>query len=300
MKDPKFDINPHVIRQLGAELVTDQTTALMELVKNSYDADADYVKITINTKDVLNDPNLFYPNKKGYIIVEDNGFGMDEGTIINSWLVISFSNKRAVDGSKPKTPKGRTPLGDKGLGRLSTQRLAQVCEIYTKKENNKVKNNFTKVRTGRANAHVLDDIKVDYYGQLTPVTQLAGIKVPEASMLVIEPWDKSALKEIEKAIETSDLGITPSNDGASIRLPFPKPTEERRKELVKECGKYAEDAKVAIRNARRDANNKADRDEELTEDEVAREKKEIQKLTDEYVAKVEELLKNKTAEVMEI
>ena len=137
MKDPKFDINPHVIRQLGAELVTDQTTALMELVKNSYDADADYVKITINTKDVLNDPNLFYPNKKGYIIVEDNGFGMDEGTIINSWLVISFSNKRAVDGAKPKTPKGRTPLGDKGLGRLSTQRLAQVCEIYTKKESNK-------------------------------------------------------------------------------------------------------------------------------------------------------------------
>lgn len=163
-----------------------------------------------------------------------------------------------------------------------------------------LKNNFTKVRTGRANAHVLDDIKVDYYGQLTPVTQLAGIKVPEASMLVIEPWDKSALKEIEKAIETSDLGITPSNDGAAIRLPFPKPTEERRKELVKECGKYAEDAKVAIRNARRDANNKAERDEELTEDEVAREKKEIQKLTDEYVAKVDELLKSKTSEVMEI
>lgn len=134
MKDPKFDINPHVIRQLGAELVTDHTTALMELVKNSYDADADYVKITINTKDILDDQNLFYPNKKGYIIVEDNGFGMDEDTIINSWLVISFSNKRAVDGVKSKTPKGRTPLGDKGLGRLSTQRLAQVCEIYTKKE----------------------------------------------------------------------------------------------------------------------------------------------------------------------
>ena len=163
-----------------------------------------------------------------------------------------------------------------------------------------LKNNFTKVRTGRANAHVLDDIKVDYYGQPTPITQLAGVKVPEASMLVIEPWDKSALKEIEKAIETSDLGITPSNDGAAIRLPFPKPTEERRKELVKECGKYAEDAKVAIRNARRDANNKAERDDELSEDEVAREKKEIQKLTDEYVAKVDELLKSKTSEVMEI
>jgi ribosome recycling factor len=163
-----------------------------------------------------------------------------------------------------------------------------------------LRNNFTKVRTGRANAHVLDDIKVDYYGQPTPITQLAGVKVPEASMLLIEPWDKSALKEIEKAIETSDLGITPSNDGSAIRLPFPKPTEERRKELVKECGKYAEDAKVAIRNARRDANNKADKDEELTEDEVSREKKSIQKLTDEFVAKVDELLKNKTAEVMEI
>lgn len=163
-----------------------------------------------------------------------------------------------------------------------------------------LRNNFTKVRTGRANAHVLDDIKVDYYGQPTPITQLAGVKVPEASMLLIEPWDKSALKEIEKAIETSDLGITPSNDGSAIRLPFPKPTEERRKELVKECGKYAEDAKVAIRNARRDANNKADRDEELTEDEVSREKKAIQKLTDEFVAKVDELLKGKTAEVMEI
>ena len=150
--------------------------------------------------------------------------------------------------------------------------------------------NFTRVRTGRANAHVLDGIKVDYYGQPTPVTQLAGVKVPEASIL----------RDIEKAIELSDLGITPSNDGASIRLPFPRPTEERRKELVKECGRYAEDAKVGIRNARRDANNKAEKDEELSEDEVSREKKAIQKLTDDYVAKVDELLKNKTAEVMEI
>lgn len=161
-------------------------------------------------------------------------------------------------------------------------------------------NNFTKVRTGRANAHVLDDIRVDYYGQPTPITQLAGVKVPEASMLVVEPWDKSALKAIEKAIEISDLGITPSNDGQAIRLPFPKPTEERRRELVKECGKYAEDAKVAIRNIRRDANNKAEKNEELSEDEVNREKKQIQKLTDDFVAEVDEMLKVKTAEVMEI
>lgn len=163
-----------------------------------------------------------------------------------------------------------------------------------------LKNNFSKVRTGRANPQVLDGIRVDYYGQPTPIVQLAGIKVPEPSMLVVEPWDESSLKAIEKAIESSDLGITPSNDGTSIRLPFPKPTEERRRELVKECKQYAEDAKVAVRNARRDANNKAERDEELNEDDVNREKKAIQKLTDEFVAKIDEMLKAKSQEVMEI
>lgn len=163
-----------------------------------------------------------------------------------------------------------------------------------------LKNNFSKVRTGRANPQVLDGIRVDYYGQPTPIVQLAGIKVPEPSMLVVEPWDKSSLKAIEKAIESSDLGITPSNDGTSIRLPFPKPTEERRRELVKECKQYAEDAKVAVRNARRDANNKVERDEELNEDDVNREKKAIQKLTDEFVAKIDEMLKAKSQEVMEI
>lgn len=160
--------------------------------------------------------------------------------------------------------------------------------------------NFARVRTGRANPHILDPIMVDYYGQPTPVTQLAGVKVPEASMLVVEPWDKSSLKAIERAIMDSDLGITPSNDGICIRLPFPRPTEERRRELAKECAKIAEEARVAVRNARRDANNKIERDEELPEDEANREKKAIQKLTDEYVKKVDEMLKTKTAEVMEI
>lgn len=160
--------------------------------------------------------------------------------------------------------------------------------------------NFTKVRTGRANAHMLDGIKVDYYGVPTPITQLAGVKVPEASILLIEPWDKSSLRAIEKAIEQSDLGITPGNDGHTIRLPFPKPTEERRKELVKECKHLAEEAKVGVRNVRRDAIAKAEKDEELAEDEVTREKKAIQKVTDKYVAKVDEMLKDKTAEVMEI
>ena len=133
MDKVKFDINPHVIRQLGAELVSDQVTALMELIKNSYDADASYVKIEINTKEQCPLENLYNPNHKGYILVEDNGFGMDKETLLKSWLIISYSNKRATNGVKPKTPLGRTPLGDKGLGRLSTQRLANCCEIYTKK-----------------------------------------------------------------------------------------------------------------------------------------------------------------------
>lgn len=163
-----------------------------------------------------------------------------------------------------------------------------------------LKANFARVRTGRANAQILAPIMVDYYGQPTPITQLAGIKVPEASMLVVEPWDKSALRAIEKAIESSDLGITPSNDGVSIRLPFPKPTEERRKELVKECKEIAEEARVAVRNVRRDVNGKIERDEELSDDEQSREKKAVQKITDSYVAKIEELLKTKSAEVMEI
>ncbi len=163
-----------------------------------------------------------------------------------------------------------------------------------------LKVNFARVRTGRANAQILAPIMVDYYGQPTPITQLAGIKVPEASMLVVEPWDKSALRAIEKAIETSDLGITPSNDGTSIRLPFPKPTEERRRELVKECKELAEEARVSVRNVRRDVNGKIERDEELSDDEQSREKKAVQKITDAYVAKIEDMLKSKSAEVMEI
>ena len=163
-----------------------------------------------------------------------------------------------------------------------------------------LKANFARVRTGRANAQILAPIMVDYYGQPTPITQLAGIKVPEASMLVVEPWDKSALRAIEKAIESSDLGITPAHDGTSIRLPFPKPTEERRKELVKECKELAEEARVSVRNVRRDVNGKIERDEELSDDEQSREKKAVQKLTDSYVAKIEDMLKTKSAEVMEI
>ena len=163
-----------------------------------------------------------------------------------------------------------------------------------------LKHNFSKVRTGRANANILSDITVDYYGVPTPITQVAAVKTPEAHMLMIEPWDKALVNVIVKAVSASDLGITPNSDGSVVRLPFPAPTEERRRELVKECREYAEQGRVAIRNIRRDANNKLERDEELTEDDVRREQAKIQKLTDEYVAKVEEVLKAKEAEVMEI
>ena len=165
---------------------------------------------------------------------------------------------------------------------------------------NGLHNAFGTVRTGRANAMVLDRIKVDYYGVPTPINQMAGVKTPDAHMLVIEPWDKALINAIVKAIGASDLGITPNSDGTVVRLPFPAPTEERRRELVKECREYAEQAKVSIRNIRRDFNNKLERDEELTEDDVRREQAKVQKHTDEYVAKVEELLKEKEAEVMEI
>lgn len=166
-----------------------------------------------------------------------------------------------------------------------------------------LKENFMGVRTGRANAMVLDRIKVDYYGVPTPVNQMAGVKTPEAHLLVIEPWDKGMLRAIEHAILESDLGVTPNNDGSVIRLPFPSLTEERRRDLVKQCKTYAEEARVAVRNARRDANTaieKAVKNDNLPEDESKRAEAEIQKMTDRFVAEVDEVLKKKEAEVMEI
>jgi ribosome recycling factor len=162
---------------------------------------------------------------------------------------------------------------------------------------------FSTIRTGRASAAMLERIHVDYYGAQTPITQLASVKSPEAHLLVIEPWDKQILNPIVKAIQASDLGITPSNDGGVIRLPFPLPTEERRRELVKQCRHIAEEAKVALRNERRDANTRLERlikDEDVSKDEVHRAEERIQKLTDAHVGKVDEALKHKEAEVMEV
>jgi ribosome recycling factor len=162
---------------------------------------------------------------------------------------------------------------------------------------------FATVRTGRASAAMLDRIMVDYYGTATPITQLAGIKTPEAQLLTVEPWDKQIVSAVVKAIQASDLGITPSSDGTTIRLPFPPPTEERRKELVKQCRQMAEDAKVAVRNERRDANTRLDRlvkEEDYSKDEVRRGQDQVQKLTDNRIAEIDDVLKLKEVEVMEV
>ena len=163
--------------------------------------------------------------------------------------------------------------------------------------------NFATVRTGRANAMILDRVKAEYYGTLTPINQMAAIKTPDAHTLVIEPWDKSALGAIDQAIQKSDLGISPNNDGSVIRLSFPPLTEERRKEFVKQCRSYAEEARVAIRNARRDANAAAEKmvkSDNLPEDDLRHAEAEIQKLTDSYIGMIDDQLNTKEKELMSI
>ncbi len=177
--------------------------------------------------------------------------------------------------------------------------MAQITDRMEKTLEN-LSREFSKVRTGRANANILSDITIDYYGVATPITQVAAVKVPEAHMLMIEPWDKSVLNAIVYAINASDLGITPSSDGTVVRLPFPAPTEERRRELVKECRELSEQARVSIRNIRRDENGKLERNTDLSEDDVRREQAQVQKHTDAYIKKIDEMLKAKEAEVMEI
>lgn len=163
--------------------------------------------------------------------------------------------------------------------------------------------NFAAVRAGRANAAVLDQIRVDYYGTPTPINQIASIASPDPRTLTIQPWDNGTMKLIEKAIQASDLGINPQNDGRLIRLAFPQLTEERRKELIKQVRKYGEDSKTAIRNIRRDAMDyfkKAQKKSEITEDDQKNAEKDIQKLTDDYIADVDKLMAKKEKELSEI
>ncbi len=163
--------------------------------------------------------------------------------------------------------------------------------------------NFAEVRAGRANPAILNKVKVDYYGVPTPISQVAGISVPEARLIVIQPWDMSILKEIEKAILASDIGITPNNDGKVIRLAFPELNEERRKEIVKDIKKVAEEAKVSIRSIRReglDNAKKEQKDGNITEDDLHSAETQIQKLTDKKIEKIDEILATKEKEIMSV
>jgi ribosome recycling factor len=185
--------------------------------------------------------------------------------------------------------------------------MAQQVLKNTKEKMEKAISAYTRelasIRAGRASAGVLEKITVDYYGAPTPVIQLANITVPEPRMLVIQPYDKSSLKDIEKAIQTSDLGLNPSNDGSVIRIVFPALTEERRRDLVKTVKKYAEEAKVAVRNVRRDGNDelkKLEKNGEITEDELRGHTETVQKETDKHIAKIDDITKDKEKEIMEV
>ncbi|WP_010093383.1 ribosome recycling factor [Ornithinibacillus scapharcae] len=174
-------------------------------------------------------------------------------------------------------------------------KMQQTIQAFTR--------NLATVRAGRANPSLLDSVFVEYYGANTPLNQLASIGAPEARLLVITPYDKTAMGDIEKAIQKADLGLSPSNDGNVIRLNIPPLTEERRKDLVKVVGKYAEEFRVQVRNVRRDTNDalkKAEKNGELTEDELRNAQDDVQKVTDKYIAEIDQLAKDKEKEIMEV
>lgn len=182
------------------------------------------------------------------------------------------------------------------------EKLKGEVRVKMEKSLETLRHEFSQIRTGRASPALLDAIRVEYYGTMVPIPHIANVSTPEARLLVIQPWDKSTLPAIEKAILGSDLGITPSNDGNVIRLSIPPLTEERRQELVRIVRRLAEDTRVAVRNIRREAVErlrKAQKDGELSEDESRRAQKEVQEITDEYIKKVGEALAQKEAEILE-
>ncbi len=178
---------------------------------------------------------------------------------------------------------------------------AKLYEDKMSKSCDALAEDFAAIRAGRANPHILDKLRVDYYGTPTPFQQVANVSVPEPRMIQIQPWESSLVKDIEKAILVSDLGLTPTNDGKVIRLVFPELTEDRRKELVKDIKKKGENTKVAIRNIRRDANDAIKKNgTDMSEDDVKKAEEDIQKLTDRYVAMVDRMVEDKSKEIMTI
>jgi ribosome recycling factor len=182
-------------------------------------------------------------------------------------------------------------------------KLLAEMEEKMKKSVDVVRHELTGVRTGRANTALLDTIRVDYYGTMTPLTQVASVSAPDARMLVVQPWERTMVPVVEKAILRSDLGLTPSNDGQVIRLPIPPLTEQRRKDLAKTVGRLIEEGKVSVRNVRRDAMDalkKMEKDGSASEDDVKRAQVEVQKQTDKFIKMLDELAAKKTAELMEV
>ena len=184
-----------------------------------------------------------------------------------------------------------------------TREILTACEQRMKKQVEFFQGEVSAIRAGRANPALVNDIPVDYYGTSTPINQLATVTVPEARLLVIQPWDKNAIKDVERAIMTSDLGIMPNNDGTVIRLAIPQLTEERRRSLVTMARKKAEENRVAIRNLRRDANDqvkKAEKDGDVSEDEARRYLAEVQTLTNTYIERIDQVMDDKDKEIMEV
>ena len=188
------------------------------------------------------------------------------------------------------------------MKRMIMDSRVTVYDEKMKKAFEFLESDYASIRAGRANPHVLDKIRVDYYGTPTPIQQIGNVTVPEARIIQIAPWEKNMIREIEKAIMTSDLGINPSNDGVVIRLVFPELTEERRKDLVKDVKKKAEDGKVAIRNIRRDGNDafKKLAKTEVSEDEIKQLEDQLQKLTDKYIKDIDVLMEAKSKEIMTV
>lgn len=183
------------------------------------------------------------------------------------------------------------------------EELIMTYEDKMEKSLDNLYGEYTSIRAGRANPHILDKITVDYYGSPTPLQQVGNISVPEARMIVIQPWEASILKDIEKALLMSDLGLTPTNDGKMIRLVFPELTEERRKELVKDVKKKGENAKVAVRNIRRDAMDaikKKGKEDGISEDEIKEYQDDVQKSTDKYVANIDAAVEEKSKEILTV
>ncbi|MBD3321157.1 MAG: ribosome recycling factor [Chitinivibrionales bacterium] len=183
------------------------------------------------------------------------------------------------------------------------QSISSDTERKMEKTIESLKREFSHIRTGRANPSLFDGIKVDYYGSMVPLNQAGTISIPEARLIMIQPWDKTMLPVIEKAIKASDLGLNPQNDGNIIRVPIPPLSEERRKEIFKNCKKISEDNKVAIRNIRRDSNEKikkAEKDKEITQDEQKKAMDDIQKLTDTFIESIDKQLEIKEKEIMEV